>query len=178
MGLQTQSMLQVGEDWTRSIWVWLPSLMSLQAFSLEIHPRKLQSPDETGWLQFLLVAHRFQSRVGCAEACWLLLKTAKAALRCKMTASRGLPGDEGEWLEHCRGSAGYGEDRLEESMLTVQGTATTKERWWQGAASAEPPSPMNMCLGSVPSLPEDSAITGHVTVCRASLKMGSCPFCS
>lgn len=60
----------------------------------------------------------------------------------------------------------------------VQGTAMTKGGGGGVQQVAEAPSPVGKCLGSVTSLRGNAASVGHVAVCRASLKMGSHPFCS
>lgn len=155
--------------------------------SLEIHTRKLQSLDETGWLWSLLVAHRLQSSMGCVEA-HQLSQTAKAAPRCrafelqiiKMTVLRGL---EGSVLQQGGWSGAGAVLEMEKTgwkgaWHVVQGTAMTEGGGVGVHRVAEAPSPAGKCLGSVTSPPGNAASVGHVAVCRASLKMGSHPFCS
>lgn len=84
-GLQTQDTSQVGKDWTRSMWVWLPSPMSLwaaeQAFSQRFCHRWRSTPGScraqmrqagfgpSWWLTDFRAAWAVWRRIGCLSNC-------------------------------------------------------------------------------------------------------------
>lgn len=96
--------------------------------SLEIHSRRLQSLDETGWLWSFLAARRLWRSVGCVEAHQLPLQLPRllrdAAPSCCRPSEKwcqegwkGVSEHFAAWLlMQCRTRAGDGEDSVEGSV--------------------------------------------------------------
>lgn len=141
----------------KSMWVWLPSLVSLwaaeQAFSQRFCHRWRSTPGScrawmrqagfgpSWWLAGFRAAWAAWRHGGCLSNCQGCseIQRFRAADYQNDGAKRGWKGTREHvavgWLERCRGSTGEAEDRLEGVWHVVQGTAMTKAGWQWGAVS-------------------------------------------